>query len=105
MYPEKDSANGLWRETIQKIGYEKLQVLVAVSLTCPHPPVDGHLSLHPGPSHNKCRGYYTKPYDTDSCYTITYYMILTHAIQKNAGQPEAQPAIRGWITHEVGAEH
>ena len=32
-------------------------------------------------------------------------MILTHAIQKNAGQPEAQPAIRGWITHEVGAEH
>ena len=36
---------------------ENVQVLVAVSLTCPHPPVDGHLSLHPGPPHNKCRGY------------------------------------------------
>ena len=40
-----------------QIFYEKVQVLVAVSLTCPHPPVDGHLSLHPGPPHNKCRGY------------------------------------------------
>ena len=47
---------------------------------------------------------YTKPYDTDSCYTILLYD-TTHAKQKNAGQPEAQPAIRGWITHEVGAEH
>ena len=35
---------------------ENVQVLVAVSLTCPHPPVDGHLSLHPGPPHNTCRG-------------------------------------------------
>ena len=34
-----------------------MQVLVALSLTCPHPPVDGHLSLHPGPPHTKCRGY------------------------------------------------
>ena len=45
-FPPKNVPNFQW----------KVQVLVALSLTCPHPPVDGHLSLHPGPPHNKYVG-------------------------------------------------